>query len=212
MKKSILISLGLVAALGASTTIYAYTSEQPPETNINESSISEFTPINTESNVVENTPITNKTFEPITVNIDSVSKDDIHIPLDLENNNQTISRSVDITNNPIDKLVLAHSTDWGTDTELRVIYALESGSEVEFYQSDIAHSTDEAIEYFKNQELYDPNEVSVININGFPAVVEDGSPRKTVHLITNDHIYTVVSIYDDVSIDYLLELAKEIKE
>lgn len=213
MKKSFLISLGIVAALGASTSIYAYTAEQPIVTNVNESSISESTPSDLESDVNASNFNTNELSAPVTVNIENTSTDGIHIPLDLADRAMSqANRSITSSNNSIDKLVGATSTDWGTNVETQVIYALESGSEVEFYQSNVSNSPEASIEYFKNLSLYDPNEVSVIDINGFQAVIEDGSPRKTVHLVTNDHVFTVVSIYDDVTLDYLIELAKEIKE
>jgi|GEM_PF-1693799 len=214
MKKTILLSIGIVAALGASTSIYAYSAvEQSLETNVQDSSISESIPADTESNVIENTSTANELsapLTPVTVNIENSSYDDLHIPLDLAD--RAMSRTNRITSgNPIKELVLAHATDWGTEIEIQVIYALENGSKIEIYQSDVSSTPEASIEYFKNLSLYDPAEVSVIDIHGFQAVIEDGNPRKTVHLVTNDHVYTVVSFYKDVSLEYLIEVAKEIK-
>lgn len=212
MKKSILLSIGIAAALGASTSIYAYsTVEQTLETNVRDSSISEMIPAEMESNVIENTFTANELsapLTPVTVNIETSSYDDLHIPLDLAD--RAMSHTNRITSsNPIKELVLATATDWGTNIEKQVIYALESGSEVQLFQADLSPNV--SIEYFKNLSIYDPAEVSVIDINGFQAVIEDGSPRKTVHLVTNGHVYTVGSIYEDVSLEYLIEVAKEIK-
>ncbi|MBP1896878.1 hypothetical protein [Paenibacillus lactis] len=212
MKKSILISLGIVAALGASTSIYAYTAEQPLVTNVNESSISESTPSDLEGVVNESDFTANQLPEPVTVNIDieNASTDDIHIPLDLADRTMSQANISTASNNSIEKLVLVNETDWGTNVDKRVVYATKSGSEVTFFQVD--RDPNVSIDYFKNLSIYDSSEVSVIDINGFQAVTTDEGPRKTVHIVTNDHVFTVGTVYEDVTLDYLIELAKEIKE
>ncbi|OOC62006.1 hypothetical protein [Paenibacillus ihbetae] len=212
MKKSILLSIGIVAALGASTSIYAYSAvEQSLETNVQDSSVSGTKPADPEHDVIENISPANELsapLTPVTVDIENRSIDDLHIPLDLADRAMSLTNRI-ISSNPIKELVLATATDWGTNNEKRVIYALESGSEVQLFQADLSPNV--SIDYFKNLSIYDPAEVSVIDIHGFQAVIEDGSPRKTVHLVTNEHVYIVVSVYEDVSLDYLIEVAKQIK-
>lgn len=212
MKKSILLSIGIAAALGASTSIYAYSAvEQSLETKVQDSSISETIPAEMESNVIENTSPANELpapLKPVTVNIEHSSYEDLHIPLDLADRAMFHTNRI-TSSNPIKELVLARATDWGTNNEIQVIYALESGSEVQLFQADLSPNV--SIDYFKNLSIYDPAELSVIDIHGFQALIEDGSPRKTVHLVTNEHVYIVVSVYEDVSLEYLIEVAKEIK-
>jgi len=141
--------------------------------------------------------------------ISAIPEDEIHIPLNLAKQTATLSKSSEINQNPIVDLVGAYSTNNGIGFEIVANYNLSSGAAVDFIQSASNVTQQEAIDYYTSGIYSDAN-IDVSNINGLPAILVEGQHRKVIHIISNDYVYSVLTVFDEVSIDYLLEVAKQI--
>lgn len=135
--------------------------------------------------------------------ISTIPEDEIHIPLNLAKQTATLSYS-EVNQNPIVDLVGAYSTNNGVGFEIVANYNLSSGAAVDLIQSASNITQQEAINYYTSGIYSDAN------INGLPAILVEGQHRKVIHIISNDYVYSVLTVFDEVSIDYLLEVAKQI--
>ncbi|GIO89838.1 hypothetical protein J31TS3_10650 [Paenibacillus lactis] len=140
--------------------------------------------------------------------ISAIPEDEIHIPLNLAKQTATLSSS-EVNQNPIVDLVGAYSTNNGIGFEIVANYNLSSGAAVDLIQSASNVTQQEAIDYY-NSGIYSDANINVSNINGLPAILVEGQHRKVIHIISNDYVYSVLTVFDEVSIDYLLEVAKQI--
>ncbi|EHB54509.1 hypothetical protein [Paenibacillus lactis] len=140
--------------------------------------------------------------------ISTIPEDEIHIPLNLAKQTATLSYS-EVNQNPIVDLVGAYSTNNGVGFEIVANYNLSSGGAVDLIQSASNITQQEAINYYTSGIYSDAN-INVSNINGLPAILVEGQHRKVIHIISNDYVYSVLTVFDEVSIDYLLEVAKQI--
>ncbi|MFM9278078.1 hypothetical protein [Paenibacillus jiagnxiensis] len=142
--------------------------------------------------------------------IDIQSVEDINIPLNLADSSSIqafTSRSA--KDNPIVELANAVATENKFGEEIIVSYRLAEGQVIFMSQSeDTLEHKEDTVELAKS--WYDPSTVSVEEINGATAVIEDGEARKQIHLITEDKFYTVASTHAD-NLDYLLEIAHQIQ-
>lgn len=202
MKRKVAVSI-LISALLVGGSAYTYT------TFASES--------NNSSNEVEKTVLENAEIQEdqnVTINpISTVPNDQIHIPLDLANPNAISKYSVDVTDdNPISELLGSYSTDYGNGLiEVNANYILESGSAVDFIQVPLNISPEEAVDFYTSG-IYSDAEVTTGEINGYKVVYVKGEARKAVHMMSEKYAYTINTVFDDVSIEYLEELAKLIIE
>ncbi|MCM3782317.1 hypothetical protein M3231_04985 [Neobacillus mesonae] len=112
------------------------------------------------------------------------------------------------SSNPISQLLGAYTTDYGNGhLELHANYILESGSIVDIIQVPLNISPDAAVELY-NSELYPDAEVTKGQINEFKAIYVNGENRKAIHLISDKYAYTILTVFNDIGIDYLEKVAK----
>ncbi|WP_160036957.1 hypothetical protein [Paenibacillus sp. An7] len=137
-----------------------------------------------------------------------------NLPLNLAESNELSKFSKSENKNPIVELFFQNTQDWGTDVAQRVDYKLESNSIISVHQSEYAPQTSvqNTVDYFMNIEVYDPAHLSTQEINGFKAVVSDEPQRKMVHVMGDDFVYTIATVYPDVELNYLLDIAQLIQE
>ncbi|WP_454193939.1 hypothetical protein [Paenibacillus sp. Marseille-Q7038] len=202
MNKKFLASI-ITAALLVGGSTYTYTtfaSEANYSSNVAEKSTLENTEIQEDHNV---------TIKPIS----TVPNDQIHIPLDLANPSVIEKYSADITDdNPISELLGSYTTDYGDDSiEVSANYILESGSAVDFIQVPLNITPEEAVDFYTSG-VYSDAEITTGEVNGYKVVYVKGEASKAIHMMSERHAYTINTVFDDVSIEYLEELAKLITE
>lgn len=202
MKKKIVGAVVAAALLvgGSTYTYQTFAAEGKYSTSTTEKSNLEVSQAQEDSNI---------TINPIS----TVPSDEIHIPLDLANSNavSNYSRSTTTTNNPITKLLGSYVTESAEGNEVRANYILESGSAVDIMQVPLNISPDSAVAFYTSG-IYPDAEVTTGEINGFKAVYVNGEYRRAIHLISDNYAYTINTVFQDVNIDYLENVAKLIKE
>ncbi|WP_127595856.1 DUF4367 domain-containing protein [Paenibacillus lautus] len=139
--------------------------------------------------------------DPDTVDIADVSVADIHIPLLKDNASATLSSS-GLTRINIQAL----QKEYGL--HLRSLLTTTDGDEIRIFQVDANMGVSDAIESLKAD--YSPETSELIEINGLKALYVDGEVRKVVHLISEDHLYTISA--NTATLEELMDIAKQIHE
>lgn len=201
MNKKVLLSGVVCSAVLAGSFTYMY--------QANAQSIDKSVKVVSESQVVQNDTSSDAPFEFVESN--AIKN---NLPLNLAESNELSKFSKSENKNPIAELFYQNTQDWGTDVAQRVDYKLESGSIISVHQSEYAPQTsvEDTVDYFMNIEVYDPAHLSTQEINGFKAVISDEPQRKMVHLMGEDFVYTIATVYPDVELNYLLDIADLIQE
>ncbi|KOP65905.1 hypothetical protein AMS62_12160 [Bacillus sp. FJAT-18019] len=133
------------------------------------------------------------------VDITDIPAADIHIPLPED---KLSLQSSEITQNNFQ----AMQREYGL--HLRSLFTTADGDQIRVSQTDARKDISAVIESLKND--YSLETVELTEINGFTTLYVDGEFRKVVHLISNDHLFTVAS--STATLDQLIDIAKQIHE
>ncbi|MFB4322712.1 DUF4367 domain-containing protein [Priestia sp. BR_2] len=169
---------------------------------------------NEESHVLETSSPDQETFEikpettvgpgvqdPETIDLADVPEADIHIPL-LKDNAAALLSSLGLTQQNIQAL----QREYGL--HLRSLLTTTDGDEIRINQVDANMGVSDAIESLKTD--YYPETSELTEVNGLKALYVDGEVRKVVHLISDDHLFTISA--NTASLEELMDIAKQIHE
>ncbi|MGC6585134.1 DUF4367 domain-containing protein [Paenibacillus sp. Dod16] len=215
MKKQLAIT-ALASALvlgGGGFAYYSYASEAEQEGQNHAVEASSPTEQNTNSSVVNDSVSTGQEtieIKPETtvgpgvppeglVDITDIPAADIHIPL---SGDIASLQSTGLTQ----EYVQAVQKEYG----LHITSSFKSadGDEILVHQTDATKDIPYVIESLK--EDYSLETVEITEVNGISTLYVDGEVRKVVHLITNDHLFSIIS--NTATIDELMDIAKQIHE
>ncbi|KOR76000.1 hypothetical protein [Paenibacillus solani] len=132
------------------------------------------------------------------VDIIDIPAADIHIPLPED---KLSLQSSELTLNNFQAI----QREYGL--HLRSLFTTADGDQIRVSQTDTRKDISAVIESLKNSYL---ETVELTEINGFTTLYVDGEFRKVVHLISNDHLFTVAS--STATLDQLMDIAKQIHE
>ncbi|MPY20060.1 DUF4367 domain-containing protein [Paenibacillus glucanolyticus] len=133
------------------------------------------------------------------VDITDIPAADIHIPLPED---KLSLQSSELTQNNFQ----AMQREYGL--HLRSLFTTADGDQIRVSQTDARKEVSAVIESLKND--YSLETVELTEINGFTTLYVDGEFRKVVHLISNDHLFTIAS--STATLDQLMDIAKQIHE
>jgi hypothetical protein len=169
---------------------------------------------NEEGPVLETSSLDQETFEikpettvgpgvqdPETIDLADVPEADIHIPL-LKDNAVALLSSLGLTQQNIQAL----QKEYGL--HLRSLLTTTDGDEIRISQADANKGVSDAIESLKAD--YSPETSELTEINGLKALYVDGEVRKVVHLISDDHLFTISA--NTATLEELMDIAKQIRE
>lgn len=139
--------------------------------------------------------------DPDTIDLAVVPEADIHIPL-LKDHAAALLSSLGLTQQNIQAL----QKEYGL--HLRSLLTTTDGDEIRISQVDANMGVSDAIESLKAD--YSPETSELTEINGLKALYVDGEVRKVVHLISNDHLYTISA--NTATLEELMDIAKQIRE
>ncbi|WP_145039931.1 DUF4367 domain-containing protein [Paenibacillus sp. Y412MC10] len=133
------------------------------------------------------------------VDITEIPAEDIHIPL-----------SGDIASLQSTGLTQENVQAFQKEYGLHIMSLLRSadGDEILVNQTDATKDIPYVIESLKDD--YSLETVETTEVNGISTLYVDGEARKVVHLITNDHLFSIIS--NTATIDELMDIAKQIHE
>ncbi|MGG3506575.1 DUF4367 domain-containing protein [Paenibacillus lautus] len=137
--------------------------------------------------------------EPGTIDISDVPVEDVHIPLA---ENKVSLQSQGLTQN----WVAAMQQEYGL--HIRAFYTSPEGTEILLSQVDATEVKPVVIEGLK--KTYSRETVELTEINGLTTLYVDGETRKVVHLISDDHFFTIQT--PNGTIDQLMTIANQIHE
>lgn len=139
--------------------------------------------------------------DPDTVDIADVPVADIHIPLLKDNASATLSSS------GLNRInIQALQKEYGL--HLRSLLTTADGDEICISQVDANMGVSDAIESLKKSYYLETSELT--EINGLKALYVDGEVRKVVHLISDDHLFTISA--NTATLEELMDIAKQIHE
>ncbi|GGG60244.1 hypothetical protein [Paenibacillus radicis (ex Gao et al. 2016)] len=136
-------------------------------------------------------------------------EEDINIPLDLAEDSALQNNN--LTSNPILEKSHVQARKDTSGEIVTVIYTLaDKKNMITISQSSNIYGDEQkAVEDTKT--WYAASNLSVQEINGHTAVIENALERKIVHLITDNKFYTVASPGGAADLDYLISIAELIK-
>lgn len=132
-----------------------------------------------------------------TIDIADVPEADIHVPL-LKDNAAALLSSLGLSQQNIQAL----QKEYGL--HLRSLLTNTDGDEIRISQVDASMGVSDAIESLKRSYYLETSELT--EINGLTTLYVNGEFRKVVHLISNDHLFTVSS--STATLDQLMDIAK----
>ncbi|MEK4976280.1 DUF4367 domain-containing protein [Bacillus sp. FSL K6-6540] len=139
--------------------------------------------------------------DPETIDLADVPETDIHIPL-LKDNSAALLSSLGLTRQNVQAL----QREYGL--HIRSLLTTTDGDEIRINQVDANMGVSDAIESLKTD--YYPETSELTEVNGLKALYVDGEVRKVVHLISDDHLFTISA--NTASLEELMDIAKQIQE